>query len=173
MSHLVDLYQVCSNYAHGAKNGPALGVTCFTKACVRKNIVPDKDWKQLGIYPPLLGLIGYFKLGISSFLYWVSIWKQISNETGPTLVSPDFFWLTFGFTFRNPLPILLWYTWDRYFRHLSKIKRIYQVIYDSSNLQRGIKVELLLHETILFYCFFAIVIVKWDECRYCVNIGYH
>ena len=22
---------------------------------------PDKDWKQLGIYPPLFGLIGYFK----------------------------------------------------------------------------------------------------------------
>ena len=31
------------------------------------NIAPDKDWKQLGIYPPLFGLIGYFKLGISSF----------------------------------------------------------------------------------------------------------
>ena len=24
-------------------------------------IAPDKDWKQLGIYPPLFGLIGYFK----------------------------------------------------------------------------------------------------------------
>ena len=30
-------------------------------------IAPDKDWKQLGIYPPLFGLTGYFKLGISSF----------------------------------------------------------------------------------------------------------
>ena len=30
-------------------------------------IAPDKDWKQLGIYPPRFGLIGYFKLGISSF----------------------------------------------------------------------------------------------------------
>ena len=28
--HLVDLYQVCSEYAPAAKNGPALGVTCFT-----------------------------------------------------------------------------------------------------------------------------------------------
>ena len=28
--HLVDLFQVCSNYAPGAKNGPALGVTCIT-----------------------------------------------------------------------------------------------------------------------------------------------
>ena len=30
--HLVDLYQVCSNKAPGVKNGPAPGVTCFTKA---------------------------------------------------------------------------------------------------------------------------------------------
>ena len=28
--HLVDLYQVCSNYSPGAKNGPTSGVTCFT-----------------------------------------------------------------------------------------------------------------------------------------------
>ena len=27
--HLVDLYQVCSNYGPGAKNGSAPGVTCF------------------------------------------------------------------------------------------------------------------------------------------------
>ena len=27
--HLVNHYQVCSNYAPGAKNGPAPGVTCF------------------------------------------------------------------------------------------------------------------------------------------------
>ena len=25
------------------------------------DIALDKDWKQLGIYPPLFGLIGYFK----------------------------------------------------------------------------------------------------------------
>ena len=31
-------------------------------------IAPDKDWRQLVIYPPLFGLIGYF-----NFLYWVSI----------------------------------------------------------------------------------------------------
>ena len=30
MHHLVDLYQVYSNYPPGAKNGPAPGVTCFT-----------------------------------------------------------------------------------------------------------------------------------------------
>ena len=28
--YLVDLYQVCSNYAPGAKNVPAPGVTCLT-----------------------------------------------------------------------------------------------------------------------------------------------
>ena len=32
MCHLVDLYQVCSNYAPGAKNGSVPGVTCFTLA---------------------------------------------------------------------------------------------------------------------------------------------
>ena len=30
--HPVDLYQVCSNYTPGAKNGPTPGVTCFTQA---------------------------------------------------------------------------------------------------------------------------------------------
>ena len=30
------LYQVCSNYAPGVKNGPALGVTCFTHAYIGK-----------------------------------------------------------------------------------------------------------------------------------------
>ena len=28
--HLVDLYQVCSNLTPGGKNGPTLGITCFT-----------------------------------------------------------------------------------------------------------------------------------------------
>ena len=28
--HLVNLYQVCSNYIPGAKNGPAPGLICFT-----------------------------------------------------------------------------------------------------------------------------------------------
>ena len=27
----------------------------------KENIAPDKDWRQLGIYPPLFDLIGYFK----------------------------------------------------------------------------------------------------------------
>ena len=29
--------------------------------CETLTIAPDKDWRQLGIYPPLLDLIGYFK----------------------------------------------------------------------------------------------------------------
>ena len=36
--HLVDLYQTCSNFTPGAKNGPAPGVTCFTKAYIGKHI---------------------------------------------------------------------------------------------------------------------------------------
>ena len=35
--HLVDLCQVCSNYTPGAKNGPTLGVKCFTKAYIGKH----------------------------------------------------------------------------------------------------------------------------------------
>ena len=36
--HLEDIYQVCANYAPGAKNGPAPGVTCLTQAYIGKNI---------------------------------------------------------------------------------------------------------------------------------------
>ena len=32
-----------------------------TKTYVVGTIAPDKDWRQLGIYPPLFDLIGYFK----------------------------------------------------------------------------------------------------------------
>ena len=28
---------------------------------VMLTIAPDKNWRQLGIYPPLFGFIGYFK----------------------------------------------------------------------------------------------------------------
>ena len=37
---------------------------CIRMTIFEGNIVivaPDKDWRQLGIYPPLFGLIGYFK----------------------------------------------------------------------------------------------------------------
>ena len=34
--HLVDLYQVCSNYAPGASNRSVPGVTCFTYAFIGK-----------------------------------------------------------------------------------------------------------------------------------------
>ena len=30
MHYLVVFYQICSNHTPGAKNGPTLGVTCFT-----------------------------------------------------------------------------------------------------------------------------------------------
>ena len=36
--HLVDLYQVWSNYIPAAKNGPALRVTCFTKAYIERTM---------------------------------------------------------------------------------------------------------------------------------------
>ena len=53
-------------------------MTCFD--ITDYHIAPDKDWKQSGIYPPLLGLIGYFKLGISSFFIG---YPSVSNEAGP------------------------------------------------------------------------------------------
>ena len=64
------------------------------------SIAPDKDWRQLGIYPPLFDLIGYFKFKIVylKFLYWVSIRKQISNETGPCFSR---FFVYFRFHFRK------------------------------------------------------------------------
>ena len=34
--HLVDYYQVCSNYATGAKKGPAPAVSCFILAYIVK-----------------------------------------------------------------------------------------------------------------------------------------
>ena len=36
--HLVDLYQVCSNYSPWVINGPALGVTCLTWAYIGSNM---------------------------------------------------------------------------------------------------------------------------------------
>ena len=36
--HLMDLYQVCSNYDPVAKNGPAPGVTYFTLAYIGENM---------------------------------------------------------------------------------------------------------------------------------------
>ena len=35
---LVNLYQVCSNYISGAKNGPAPGVTYYTQAYIGKTL---------------------------------------------------------------------------------------------------------------------------------------
>ena len=33
----------------------------MTEVLLTETIAPDKDWRQLGIYPPLFDLIGYFK----------------------------------------------------------------------------------------------------------------
>ena len=33
----------------------------FLKYRTKQAIAPDKDWKQLGVYPPLFGLLGLFK----------------------------------------------------------------------------------------------------------------
>ena len=111
-------------------------------------IAPDKDWRQLGIHPPLFGLSGYFKfwIGYFNFLYWVSIWKQISNETGPS-----FSWLfcLLSVSLSESTLAILVYIWDRYFQLISKIQRIYQFIFDSSNHQRGIRVS---YDMILFNC---------------------
>ena len=67
---------------------------------MRQCIAPDKDWKQLGIYPPLFGLIGDFKVGISSScIGYPSESNQIfAMEWG--LVSPDVLF-TICFTFRK------------------------------------------------------------------------
>ena len=35
----VDFHQVCSNYATGAKKGPATGITCFTYAYIGKTVM--------------------------------------------------------------------------------------------------------------------------------------
>ena len=52
----------------------------------------------------------------------------------PDLVSADFLF-TFGFTFEKHTG------WDRYFQLTLKIQRIYQVFFDSSNHQHGIRVS--------------------------------
>ena len=81
----------------------------------------------------------------------------------PSLVSPDFFSFTFGFTFRKHTGNIS-ISEIAISNLLSKIQRIYQVIFNSSNHQRSIRVS---YDMILF-----IVIVKRDECRNPVNIGY-
>ena len=41
--HLVDLYQVRSNFIPGAKNGPAPVVNCFTYAYIGKKNIGNKS----------------------------------------------------------------------------------------------------------------------------------
>ena len=128
----------------------------------------------MGIYPPLFGLIGYFKfwIGYFNFLYWVSIWKQISNETGPcfswlfcllsvslsesTLAILVYLRSLFPTYFENPtyLSIHLWF-----FESTNGVLELVTAWYYSIALR-------------LFRPCYAIVIVKRDECRNCANIGY-
>ena len=49
--HLVNLYQVCSNYIPRAKNGPALEVTCFTYAFIGRNMKKSSCLKPQGLEP--------------------------------------------------------------------------------------------------------------------------
>ena len=55
------------------RNGFVVGI--LLSLSFGSTIAPDKDSRQMGIYPPLFGLIGYFKfqIGYFKFLYWVSI----------------------------------------------------------------------------------------------------
>ena len=92
----------------------------------------------------------------------------------PDLVSPDFCLLSVSLL-ESTLAILVYLRSLRYFQLTSKIQRIYQVVFDSSNHQRGIRVS---YDKI-FNCsgafsptLYAIVIVKRGECRNRVNIGY-
>ena len=39
----------------------SLSICSFQPGLHTVNIAPDKDWRQLGIYPPLFGLLGYLK----------------------------------------------------------------------------------------------------------------
>ena len=49
--HLVDLYQVCSNYSTWAKNCPAREVTCSTFAYIRKKVKKSSCLKPQGLEP--------------------------------------------------------------------------------------------------------------------------
>ena len=88
------------------------------------------------------------------------------------LVSPDFCLLSVSLS-ESTLPYK--YIRDRYFQLTSKIQCIYQVIFDSSNHQRGIRVSYDMISFNMLWGFFAhvnFVIVKRDKCRNRVNIGY-
>ena len=101
-----------------------------------KFIAPDKDWKQLGIYPHLFGLLGYFKLAISSFCIGV---EQISYVTGPSF-SRFFCQLLVSYS-ESPSAILLSSS-ETAISDLFRKSNIYQIIFDSLNHQCSIKVEL-------------------------------
>ena len=45
----MDLYQICSNYTPGDKNGTASGVICFTKAYIERNMKKSSCLKPKGL----------------------------------------------------------------------------------------------------------------------------
>ena len=81
MHNLVDLYQVCSNCAPGAKIDPSLGVTCFTQAYIGKNM--EKIFLSETIRPRAL------IFGMQHDL--VDLYQVCSNYTplGPKLTPPQ------------------------------------------------------------------------------------
>ena len=136
-------------------------------------IAPDKDWRQLSIYPPLFGLIGYFKI-----LNWVLqvfvLGIQKANKQWKRASFLLIFLLTFGFTFRKHTGNI----------SISEIAISY--LFQKTNV--SIKSSLILRTTNavlglvtiryysialgLFRSRYAIVTVKRDECHNRVNIGY-
>ena len=97
----------------------------------------------------------------------------------PSLGSPDFLF-TFGFTFRKPTDTIVTILLSISETAISNLFRKSNVFFKSSMVLRTFNaVFKLSYETImLFDCsgfsppHFAIITVKWDKCRNCVNIGY-
>ena len=52
--HIVNIYQVCSNYILGAKNGPDTGVTCLTSLDLYKEKHEKKNFLSETIWPRAL-----------------------------------------------------------------------------------------------------------------------
>ena len=103
----------------------------------RVNIAPDKDWRQLGIYP-------FWLNWVFQILNWVfkvfvlGIHLKANKQWNRTLFLLIFCLLSVSLS-ESTLAILVYLRC--YFPLSSKIQRIYQVIFDSSNHQHGIRVS--------------------------------
>ena len=147
---------------------------CFFIYFIIIYIAPDKDWRQLGIYPPLFGLIGYFEILNWVFQFFVlGIYLKANKQWNWGLFLLTFLF-TFSFIFRkHKCNISLSEI------AISNLFRKSNVSINSSLILRTTKAVLEL-VTIWYYSIalrrfrprYAIVIVKWDECRNRVNIGY-